>query len=58
MRAKNLTPIPLVFRLLFRPLCFYVILYLDGLSIAPLHAVLQCYDTVGWVMWPVKLSPK
>jgi len=20
--------------------------------------VLQCYDTVGWVMWPVKPSPK
>jgi len=23
-----------------------------------LTIVLQCYDTVGWVMWPVKLSPK
>jgi len=22
------------------------------------HLVLQCYDTVGWVMWPVKRSPK
>ena len=20
--------------------------------------ILQCYDTVGWVMWPVKSSPK
>jgi len=24
-----------------------------------LHVVvLQCYDTVGWLMWPVKPSPK
>jgi len=23
-----------------------------------LTIVLQCYDTVGWVMWPVKPSPK
>jgi len=22
------------------------------------HFILQCYDTVGWVMWPVKSSPK
>ena len=23
-----------------------------------LTIVFQCYDTVGWVIWPVKLSPK
>ena len=23
-----------------------------------LTVVLQCYDTVGWVIWPVKSSPK
>ena len=28
------------------------------LSIGWLTIVLQCYDSVGWVMWPIKPSPK
>ena len=42
--------------------CLHPSLYLQPGGIGPWHGwltiILQCYDTVGWVMWPVKPSPK
>jgi len=29
-----------------------------ALDLVDLTIILQCYDTVGWVVWPVKSSPK
>jgi len=41
---------------------YLVKLRCSNLSRDNVHAhiwfILQCYDTVGWVMWPVKSSPK
>jgi len=39
---------------------FWKILYLTFLVswASWVTVVLQCYDTVGWVIWPIKLSPK
>ena len=35
--------------------CLHPSLYL---LVSWLTIILQCYDTVGWVMWPVKSSPR
>ena len=35
--------------------CLHPSLYL---LVSWLTIILQCYDTVGWVIWPVKSSPK
>jgi len=40
------------FSLLYRELS------LVGLALDVVDTVLQCYDTVGWVIGPIKSSPK
>ena len=36
----------------------FVCMYWGGPWRGWLTIILQCYDTVGWVMWPIKSSPK